>query len=275
MSEYSFSINLAFCSSVLFLLSILTYVFLTDKTISFLLLLSSTGLIYICSAIFLSENHAYTQHYKSPLSWIVRISWVAGSFYAYALARHDFMNIADLAYDQTASRFFVILYAGLIVMAYISLAVTSAGLFFYKFEDTSLTDNKKEVRIIRESFPLFIPLSMTAIISILIFISNTKLIFNTALNISIPVDTTDTFKCNDTSMVLGSEGDHYYLLVDKGEYRVFTYKHDDWYVSALNCRKEKPYFILTDIKRKNEIISDNFSGIIKNARDNFDAMVAQ
>lgn len=272
-TEYSSSITFALISSVSFLLAIVCYALLNDKILSFTWMLISLVLFFVASSIFLSENHTYNQHYKSALSWIVKIGWIAGSFYAYALARHDFMNIADLTYEQTASRFYVILYAGLIVVTYSASLVILAGLFLYKFEEKSINVNAKEIWIIRDSSPLSVPISMAAMVILLMLISNTKLIFNTALNISIPVDTTNTFKCNGTPMVLGNKGEHYYLLVKEDEYRVFTYRDNNWYALRLSCHKDKPYFSTSEIKSKREIVESNFSSIKKNALDNFNAII--
>ncbi|MEB5972251.1 hypothetical protein ACWXVW_18060 [Pantoea dispersa] len=273
ITQYNSSIVLALYSSIIFFCAILSYLFQTEKTVSLLLLLSSTVLLFLSSSVFLSESNIYNQHYKSATSWIVKIGWIAGSFYAYAQARHDFMNIADLTYDQTASRFCVILYAGLILITYVSLAVASAGVALFFFEETSTNVNKKDIIIIRDSSPLFIPLTMTAFVTLLIIISNLKPVFNTALNISIPVDATETFKCNGASMMLAGEGEKYYLLLNEGEYRVFTHKNKNWYSSRLTCLKEKPYFEISEIKNKKDIITSNFENLKKNALDNFNAII--
>jgi len=273
ITQYNSSIVLALYSSIIFFCAILSYLFQTEKTVSLLLLISSTVLLFLSSSVFLSESNIYNQHYKSATSWIVKIGWIVGSFYAYAQARHDFMNIADLTYDQTASRFCVILYAGLILMTYVSLAVTSAGVALFFFEKTSTNVNKKDIIFIRDSFPLFIPLTMTAIVTLLIITSNLKLVFNTALNISIPVDATETFKCNDASMMLAGKGEKYYLLLNEGEYRVFTHRNENWYSSRLTCLKEKPYFETSEIKNKEDIIKSNFENLKKNALDNFNAII--
>lgn len=269
---YNVSVALALFSSLIFLCAIITYIASDDLTGPFTFLLISLISLFVSLSIFLSESENYNQHYKNAASGIVKTGWIGGSFYAYALARHDFMRLADLTYEQTASRFFVIIYAGLTVIAIVSLVITSISLVLTIFEKVSINVNGRAMIIARDSFPLTIPLFMTALVVLLLYLSNAKPIFNTALEISIPLDTTDTFKCNGTTMLLSEEGEHYYFLVKENEYRVFTLKHDGWYSARLNCYKEKPYFRLSDIQSKKEIVTSNFKAIEKNALDDFSAI---
>ncbi|MEZ3499990.1 hypothetical protein HP564_10675 [Pantoea sp. KPR_PJ] len=265
-TQYEHCVGLACCSTILFALSIIAFHLSQQIEWSATLYISSLIALFFSVTIFLAENEYFEKYYKNGISWLIRLAWLGVTFYCYAFARHTFMTLADLTYEQTSSRLTVIGYAGLMTALFISASLVAIFWIVLFFENTPVYHGNKRLTMKRDATPIIIPVIATTVMTWSIFSTHTSPVLNFAFNVIVPLETRDTFTCHNQQRYIPDAVTRYYLDAGKGNYRVFEQHDGKWEVRRLECQEKKPGYRLSEINNREELVTEKLKRMGREAQ---------
>jgi len=265
-TQYAHCVGLASCSAILFASSIIAFSFSRQLAWSATLYISSLIALFFSVTIFLSESEYFEKYYKGGIAWLIKLAWLAVTFYCYALARHTFMTLADLTYEQTSSRLTVIGYAGLMTALFISASMVAIFWIVLFFENAHVAYGNKQLVMKRNATPIIIPVIATTIMTWNILSTNTSPVLNFAFSVVVPLETRDTFTCHNQQLYIPDGVTRYYLEAGKNDYRVFEHHDKQWEVRRLACQDTKPWYRLSEIKNREDLVTEKLQALSKAAQ---------
>ncbi|RPE04713.1 hypothetical protein BBB56_02445 [Candidatus Pantoea deserta] len=265
-THYPRCVALGSCSALLFTLSVIAFTFSQQLAFPATLYIASLIALFFSVRLFLAESDHFEKYYQGGIAWLIRLAWIAVTFYCYSLARHTFMTLADLTYEQTATRLTVIGYAGLLTALFISASLVTVFWILLLFENASVVCGNKPLIMKRNALPVVIPVIATAVITWNIFSTNTSPVLNFTFSVIVPLETRDTFICHKQQRYIPDAVARYYLEAGENSWRVFERQNNGWEVRRLECQHKAPGYRLSEIKNREELVSEKLQALGENAR---------
>lgn len=265
-TQYTHCVALASCSTLLFVAGVIAFNLSSELSWPATFFLFSYIALFFSLSLFLSESEYFEKHYKEGITWLFKLAWIAVTFYCYALARHTFMTLADLTYEQTATRLTVIGYAGILTTLFISAVMMILFLGVVSFETASVSHGNKQLIMKRDVNPILIPVLITPLIAWSYFSTHTSPVLNFAFSVIVPLETRDTFTCHNQQLYIPDGVTRYYLEAGKNDYRVFEHHDKQWEVRRLACQDTKPWYRLSEIKNREDLVTEKLQALSKAAQ---------
>ena len=248
--------NSALLSTVLFLLTCISFKFISQISIPIFSALIFATILCITNTI-LSHIKLLNRIEKKPLTDAkigIKYSWLIISLISYYYARSLTSNILDIPFDTTSNKlitavfalFFIFTFYLAIYLAYISyLANISPKI---KKSKSSTSDN------LRYSMSFFAPLFLIGYISLIVLCIQTNSIINFGIKFAVMYDARDTFFCNNKYMWLSEYSDARFMFITDGNYRALIPHHDDFGILRLTCTTSEPFYSLVAVQNKEDVM---------------------
>ncbi len=244
--EYKKMAGSTLMSSLLFLASCLAFKYHTNFGIALPVMLSliTAGVICYTIVLYFDAIDEGKKILAKKAFTIIKGMWLIISFISYILARKVFMDMADVTYDTTFNKitsfgFFLIfctLYFSMIFLLFIIILPSLRNsLFQFNF------------------LAICTPISCAVYIFFIAYNVNTNRVIEYIFNVTIKIDTRETFFCNNGYHILDNYPNARFMMISEGNYRVFTSKKHDYGIWRLTCKDTAPFYTLVEVLNRKDI----------------------
>lgn len=257
-TPYNKICSLGLLQSVVFMLGCLAYKFKSMIGNDYGVIFFAVSFIILCLMIyfyfvFLGERG---KHFSKLSIAFFRASWVIISIGSYAFSRSIFMNASDIPYGDTVTKTSVVGYAILLYsMIYIFLSIFFIIFLGVHHKVVKRRGGRKKTY---SSSLVFVPAICMWIVVEAFFNAQVFNSMRFIFNVTIPLDSRDTFFCNKKYMRLSLIPTARYIKVGESDYRVALPHNYEYNFLRLACSEYPPYFNVYPIESSSEL---SFSGL--------------
>lgn len=264
LSLYNTIIYLCCIHALTFFAGCFCYRYRLHESIEYSVILFFLALIFLGVATYLYLDFIGEggRHFNKISTFVIKSSWVVISFGSYFFSRSIFMNAADMPYDQVITKASVLGYAFLLYsIIYINLSVF---LIIWLIILSKVTKNRAGRGRVYSSYVIFIPCILFWLMASGFYNLNSSNIMKLMFNVTIPMDSRDTFFCHDTYMKVNSFPDAVYMKVDESDYRLAMPVKYEYKFIRLKCSDFPPYYSLKSVKVESDLKYSRLSRVFYN-----------
>jgi len=229
------------------------------SVIFFLAALISLGVATYFYLDFIGEGGRY---FNKISAFIIKSSWVVLSFGAYLFSRSIFMTATDMPYDQVVTKSSVLGYAFLLYsFIYINLSIF---LILWLSLLSKVTKSRTGRGKIYSSYVIFVPCILFWIMASGAYGLNSSNVMKLIFNVTIPMDSRDTFFCHDTYMKVNAFPEAVYMKVGESDYRLAIPIRYEYKFIRLKCSDFPPYYSLNSVKVESDLKYSRVSRVFYN-----------
>jgi len=263
---YNTVVSLCCLHSLTFLAGCFCYKYRYHESIEYSVIFFIFAIISlgVATYLYLGFVGKEASHFNKISNFIVKSSWVVLSFGSYFFSRSIFMNATDIPYDQVITKSSVLGYAFLLYsFIYIHLSIFFiAWLGFISKVKKSRVGRKK----VYSSYVIFVPCLFFWVVASGSYNVNSLNIMKLIFNVTIPLDSRDTFFCHDTYMRVNLFPNAVYMKVGESDYRLAIPVRYEYKFIRLTCSEHSPYYRLNSVKVESDLkysrVSQRFYDLI-------------
>lgn len=252
VTTYNSIITLGFLQLACFSLACLLYRFHDSVGLNYSVIFFVLSLFALCLMVYFYFDFLNgAQHINRISVFLFKMSWLLVSIWIYSFSRSIFMQAADIPYEQTLTKISVLGYAFLIIsFIYVSLSLLLVMLLLLLQKVKRLKPGRKKIY---SSFAVFVPCFLFWVTLSSFYQVNLLNTMKVVFNVTMPMDSRDTFYCHDMYMRSKLLETAIYIKVSDSDYRAALPYNFEYQFLRLKCSELPPYYVITPVEDANDL----------------------